>query len=54
MDSLKAVEMRNRALKEMDSEVSVFELLSSTPLAEVAVKIASKSTLVSVEAKKAE
>lgn len=45
VDSLKAVEIRNRVLKEMQSDVSVFELLSATPLAEVAVKIATKSAL---------
>ncbi|KAH7131815.1 hypothetical protein B0J11DRAFT_599822 [Dendryphion nanum] len=46
VDSLKAVEIRNRALKEIQSDVSVFELLSATPLAELAGKIAAKSRLV--------
>ncbi|PVI02664.1 PKSN polyketide synthase for alternapyrone biosynthesis [Periconia macrospinosa] len=46
VDSLKAVEIRNRALKEMQSDISVFELLSATPLADIAVKIAAKSALV--------
>ncbi|KAI5867872.1 hypothetical protein GGS23DRAFT_201723 [Durotheca rogersii] len=54
VDSLKAVEMRNRVLKEMKSDISVFELLSASPLAELAVKIASRSSLVKAEAGKAE
>ncbi|KAI0386913.1 hypothetical protein F5Y04DRAFT_288708 [Hypomontagnella monticulosa] len=54
VDSLKAVEMRNRVLKEMKSEISVFELLSANPLAELAVKIASRSSLVKIDAAKAE
>ncbi|ATY65339.1 Beta-ketoacyl synthase [Cordyceps militaris] len=53
VDSLKAVELRNKVSKEMQSDISVFELLSATPLAEVAVKIASRSALVQVEAPKA-
>ncbi|KID74965.1 Beta-ketoacyl synthase, partial [Metarhizium brunneum ARSEF 3297] len=43
--SLTAVKIRNRTLKEMRSEISVFELLSSTPMADLAVKIASRSEL---------
>jgi hypothetical protein len=46
VDSLKAVEIRNRSLKELQSDISVFELLSATPLAEIAAKIAAKSGLV--------
>ncbi|OJD32083.1 polyketide synthase [Diplodia corticola] len=46
VDSLKAVEIRNRSLKELKSDISVFELLSSTPLAELAAKIATRSGLV--------
>jgi hypothetical protein len=46
VDSLKAVEIRNMVLKNMQSEVSVFELLSAMPLGEVAAKIAAKSTLI--------
>ncbi|PNY29656.1 Polyketide synthase [Tolypocladium capitatum] len=46
VDSLNAVEIRNRALKEMQSNVSVFELLSATPMTDLAVKIASRSGLV--------
>lgn len=45
VDSLTAVEVRNRTLKEMRSEISVFELLSSTPMADLAIKIASRSEL---------
>ncbi|GKT47554.1 reducing polyketide synthase FUB1 [Colletotrichum spaethianum] len=50
VDSLKAVEMRNRALREMQSDVSVFELLSATPLTDLAAKIASRSALVKLDA----
>ncbi|PGH17660.1 hypothetical protein AJ79_01022 [Helicocarpus griseus UAMH5409] len=50
VDSLKAVEIRNRTLREMQSDVSVFELLSNMPLAELAVKIASRSGLVKLDA----
>ncbi|KAM3417219.1 hypothetical protein BST61_g5478 [Cercospora zeina] len=48
VDSLKAVEIRNKVLKDMQSEVFVFELLSSSPLAEVSTKVAAKSALVKV------
>ncbi|KAJ3499201.1 hypothetical protein NLG97_g515 [Lecanicillium saksenae] len=48
VDSLQAVEIRNRALKNMKSDISVFDILSAMPLAEVAAKIASKSQLVKV------
>jgi hypothetical protein len=54
VDSLKAVEMRNRVLKEMQSDISVFELLSSTPLTDIAAKIAARSGLVKLDADKAE
>jgi hypothetical protein len=46
VDSLKAVEIRNMVLKNMQSEISVFELLSAMPLGEVATKIATKSALI--------
>lgn len=48
VDSLQAVEIRNRALKNMKSDISVFEILSAMPLADVAAKIAAKSQLVKV------
>ncbi|KAK4243753.1 hypothetical protein C7999DRAFT_35902 [Corynascus novoguineensis] len=54
VDSLKGVEMRNSVLKDMQSDVSVFELLSATPLTDIAAKIASRSSLVEVEISKAE
>ncbi|VBB80680.1 Putative polyketide synthase [Podospora comata] len=50
VDSLKAVEIRNLCLREMQSDISVFELLSSTPVAELAVKIVTKSGLVKLDA----
>ncbi|KAF2129725.1 ketoacyl-synt-domain-containing protein [Dothidotthia symphoricarpi CBS 119687] len=46
VDSLKAVELRNRALRELQSDVSVFDILSATPLVDLATKIAAKSKLV--------
>jgi hypothetical protein len=49
VDSLKAVEIRNHAKKELQSDISVFELLSAVPLADLAVKIASRSKLVNVK-----
>ncbi|CAG9975108.1 unnamed protein product [Clonostachys byssicola] len=49
VDSLNAVEIRNRVLKDMQSEISVFELLSSTPMADLAIKIASRSALLKLE-----
>ncbi|KAI1261177.1 PKSN polyketide synthase for alternapyrone biosynthesis [Xylariaceae sp. FL1019] len=48
VDSLQAVEIRNRALKNMRSDISVFDILSAMPLADVAAKIAAKSELVKV------
>ncbi|KAK4160402.1 putative polyketide synthase [Cladorrhinum sp. PSN259] len=51
VDSLKAVEIRNRCLREMQSDISVFELLSSTPIADLAVKIAGRSGLLSASVK---
>lgn len=50
VDSLQAVEIRNRALKNMRSDISVFDILSAMPLADVAAKIAAKSQLVKVTA----
>ncbi|KAL2140167.1 hypothetical protein VTI28DRAFT_4183 [Corynascus sepedonium] len=50
VDSLKAVEIRNRCLKKMESDISVFELLSTTPVADLAVKIGSRSGLVKFDA----
>lgn len=46
VDSLKAVEFRNWIFKEMECEVSVFELLSATPLSKLAFNLARKSALV--------
>jgi hypothetical protein len=54
VDSLKAVEMRNRVLKEMQSDISVFELLSVTPLTDIAAKIVARSGLVKLDTGKAE
>ncbi|KAM5441355.1 Type I Iterative PKS [Microsporum ferrugineum] len=45
VDSLQAVEIRNRALKNMKSDISVFDILSAMPLAGVATKIAANSQL---------
>lgn len=50
VDSLQAIEIRNRALKNMRSDISVFDILSAMPLSDVAAKIAAKSQLVKVAA----
>ncbi|KAJ5135407.1 Lovastatin diketide synthase LovF [Penicillium bovifimosum] len=50
VDSLQAVDIRNRALLNMRSDISVFDILSAMPLADVAMKIAAKSQLVKVTA----
>ena len=52
MDSLKAVETRNRIQREMQSDVSVFELLSATPLTDLSTKIAERSGLVNRDVEK--
>ncbi|CCF35613.1 PKSN polyketide synthase for alternapyrone biosynthesis protein [Colletotrichum higginsianum] len=46
VDSLKAVELRNRIFRELESDVSVFELLSPSPLSKLSVGVASRSKLV--------
>ncbi|KAK2036708.1 PKSN polyketide synthase for alternapyrone biosynthesis protein [Colletotrichum somersetense] len=43
VDSLKAVELRNRIFREIESDVSVFELLSPLPLSKLSVEVAGKS-----------
>ncbi|KAK1710885.1 PKSN polyketide synthase for alternapyrone biosynthesis protein [Colletotrichum acutatum] len=43
VDSLKAVELRNRIFRDVQSDVSVFELLSPSPLSKLAVDIEGKS-----------
>jgi hypothetical protein len=47
VDSLKAIEVRNWIFGELKADVSVFEILSPVPLSQLAMKIVSKSTLVS-------
>ncbi|KAK1566009.1 PKSN polyketide synthase for alternapyrone biosynthesis protein [Colletotrichum navitas] len=42
VDSLKAVELRNRIFREMESDVSVFELLSPSPLSKLSVEVAAR------------
>ncbi|KAF7559478.1 hypothetical protein G7046_g4674 [Stylonectria norvegica] len=44
------VKIRNRALKILRSDISVFDIFSAMPLADVAARIASKSQLVKVTA----
>ncbi|EFR00806.1 lovastatin nonaketide synthase [Nannizzia gypsea CBS 118893] len=50
VDSLQAVEVRNRALKNMRGDISVFDILSAMPLAGVAAKIAASSQWVNITA----
>ncbi|KAF5520959.1 Reducing polyketide synthase FUB1 [Colletotrichum aenigma] len=45
VDSLKAVELRNRIFRDLQSDMSVFELLSPSPLSKLALEIASRSKL---------
>ncbi|KAK1977917.1 PKSN polyketide synthase for alternapyrone biosynthesis protein [Colletotrichum cereale] len=54
VDSLKAVELRNRIFREMESDVSVFELLSPSPLSKLSVEVASRSKLLADCVKKAD
>ena len=44
--------MRNRIQREIGSDVSVFELLSATPLTDLATKIAERSDLVHLDTDK--
>lgn len=48
VDSLVAVEIRNWIFREIKADVSVFDILSSVPLAALSAKVASKSKLVPV------
>lgn len=47
IDSLVAVEMRNWLFREMDSTVSILELMANKPLSKLSTDIVSKSKLVS-------
>ncbi|RMD42161.1 hypothetical protein DV735_g2940, partial [Chaetothyriales sp. CBS 134920] len=49
IDSLKAVEVRNWLFREAKADVSVFEILSPTPLNLLSIKIAAKSKFLSPE-----
>ncbi|KAK0375860.1 PKSN polyketide synthase for alternapyrone biosynthesis protein [Colletotrichum limetticola] len=49
VDSLKAVELRNRIFRDMQSDISVFELLSPSPLSKLAVDILRKSKFTTKE-----
>ncbi|RMZ80449.1 hypothetical protein DV737_g3022, partial [Chaetothyriales sp. CBS 132003] len=49
IDSLKAVEVRNWLFREAKADVSVFEILSPTPLNVLSIKIAAKSKFLSPE-----
>lgn len=46
IDSLVAVEIGNWAFKEIKSQVTVFDILSAVPITTLAMKIASKSSLI--------
>ncbi|MCJ1251044.1 hypothetical protein MMC30_008275 [Trapelia coarctata] len=49
IDSLKAIQVRNWVFQELKCDVSVFDILSPMPLAQLAASIARKSSLVSPE-----
>ncbi|KAF4830615.1 Reducing polyketide synthase FUB1 [Colletotrichum siamense] len=53
VDSLKAVELRNRIFRDLQSDMSVFELLSPSPLSRLALEIASRSKLMTNMTEKA-
>ncbi|KAJ5014431.1 Reducing polyketide synthase FUB1 [Colletotrichum sp. SAR 10_99] len=53
VDSLKAVELRNRIFRDLQSDMSVFELLSPSPLSKLALEIASRSKLMTNMTEKA-
>lgn len=44
-----AVEIRNWIFRELKSDVSVFDILAPTPMSILALRIASKSTLMPAE-----
>lgn len=46
VDSLVAAEMRNWCFRELKADINVFELLSGTPIAQLAGQIAERSALV--------
>ncbi|KAL2004181.1 hypothetical protein VTN02DRAFT_5830 [Thermoascus thermophilus] len=52
IDSLKAIEVRNWVFNELQTDVSVFEILSPIPLSRLAMKIVAKSSLVLPEVAK--
>ncbi|KAK2028328.1 PKSN polyketide synthase for alternapyrone biosynthesis protein [Colletotrichum zoysiae] len=47
VDSLKATELRNRITREMESDISVFELLTPSPLSKLSIEVARRSKLLS-------
>jgi hypothetical protein len=49
VDSLVAVEIKNIIFRHMKAEVSIFDILSTQPIAKLAVRIVSKSKLVKQE-----
>lgn len=51
IDSLVAVELRNWLSMELKSELTIFDLTGSDPICEVSKKIASRSKLVTTDAK---
>ncbi|KAK1977532.1 KR domain-containing protein [Colletotrichum cereale] len=54
VDSFKAVEVRNRVFRDLESEISVFEVLSPSTLAQTSRIIATRSRLVSAEVRAAD
>ncbi|KAK1561717.1 putative polyketide synthase [Colletotrichum navitas] len=52
VDSLKAIEVRNWIFAELQADVSVFDVLSQTPISDMAFLVAGRSSLVSDEIKR--
>ncbi|KAK2055854.1 hypothetical protein LY76DRAFT_661041 [Colletotrichum caudatum] len=53
IDSLKAIEVRNWIFAELKADVSVFDVLSQTPISDMAFLVVGRSSLVSDETKRA-
>ncbi|KAK2025345.1 ketoacyl-synt-domain-containing protein [Colletotrichum zoysiae] len=53
IDSLKAIEVRNWIFAELQADVSVFDVLSQTPISDMAFLVVGRSSLVSDEIKRA-
>lgn len=51
MDSFRAVEIRNQLFRELQSDISIFEILSPRTLGDLSTDVAARSLLVPGEVK---